>query len=311
MSLPPPPPTSPSTPETLHCYRHPNRETGRRCTRCGRPACSDCLVQASVGSHCLDCVKAAKPDITTRVRTANAKQITLVTDILIVVNALVFIWVAIGDPSTLGGGLGGGGGISEREFELGLNRDVLTHGATYTDRGIYLGGGNDHQWYRLITSGFLHFGILHILLNMYLLYLLGQILERQLGRTRFSLLYLASMLGGSAGVLLFTSEGITGGASGAVFGLMGAAAISMWRQGINILNTGVGRTLALNLVITVMLGSSLGISIGGHLGGVVAGGACGLVMLAPKWKPVPTWATYAAPIVVSVAAVAIAVLRVG
>jgi membrane associated rhomboid family serine protease len=146
---------------------------------------------------------------------------------------------------------------------------------------------------------------------MYLLYLLGQLLERDLGRARFALLYGASLLGGSAGVLLFTDQGISGGASGAVFGLMGAAAISMHRQGINIFQTGIGRTLVLNLAITFLLGSSLGISIGGHIGGVVAGAVCGVVMLAPKWKPFPTWATYATPVGVALLAVVISVARVG
>ena len=77
------------------------------------------------------------------------------------------------------------------------------------------------------------------------------------------------------------------------------------------MNTGIGRTLALNLVITFVLGSSLGISIGGHIGGLVAGTICGVVMMAPKWKPFPKWATYATPVAVSIAAVAISVIRVG
>ena len=297
MSLPPPP-------TLTHCYRHPDRETGRHCTRCGKPACSDCLVQAQIGSHCLDCAKAARPDIKTRVKYANAKQPTLVTNAIIAINAAVFAWVAIGDPKSIGLG---GGGVTGRQFDLGLNRQILKDGID----GLGNLGNGDNEWYRLITSGFLHFGILHILLNMYLLYLLGQLLERDLGRTRFALLYMASLLGGSAGVLLFTDQGISGGASGAVFGLMGAAAISMHRQGINILQTGIGRTLAINLAITFFLGSSLNISIGGHVGGLVAGAACGLVMLAPKWKAFPKWATYAAPVAVSVASIVISVVIVG
>ncbi len=301
MSLPQPP-------TLTHCYRHPEREAGRRCTRCGKPACSDCLIQAQVGSHCLDCSKAAQPDIKTRIKYANAKQFTLITNIIIALNVAVFVWVAAADVETISGGLGGGGGTSKLQFDLGLNRTVLQLGVDFPNT---INSDHSYQWYRLVTSGFLHFGILHILLNMYLLYLLGQLLERSLGRTRFALLYTASLLGGSAGVLLFTDQGISGGASGAVFGLMGAAAISMHRQGINILNTGIGRTLAINLLITFVLGSSLGISIGGHLGGVAAGAICGVVMMAPKWKPFPKWATYAAPIAVSVLSIVISVVRVG
>jgi membrane associated rhomboid family serine protease len=282
MSLPQPP-------TITHCYRHPERETGRRCTRCGKPACSDCLIQAQVGSHCLDCAKAAQPDLKTRVKYASARQPTLVTYVLMAVNIAVFLYVGAKDSSTFGGGLGGSGEVSQQQYDLGLNRDVLH--AT-------------HHWYTLVTSGFLHFGVLHIALNMYLLYLLGQLLERSLGRSKFALIYFASLLGGSAGVLLLNQHAISGGASGAVFGLMAAAAVSMHRQGINIMQTGIGRTLAINLVLTFVIG---GISIGGHLGGIVAGSACSLVMMAPKWKPVPKWATYAAPVAVGLLAIVISV----
>ncbi len=288
MSLPQPP-------SSAHCYRHPDRETGRRCTRCGKPACSDCLVQAAVGSHCLDCIKAAQPDLKTRVKYATAKQHTLATYVLMAINFAVFVWISAGDTSTLGGGLGGGQ-VSERQFELGLNRLQLH--AT-------------HEWYRLLTSGFLHFGVLHIALNMYILYALGQMLERTLGPVKFALMYFAALLGGSAGVLLLAGpndRAITGGASGAVFGLLAAAAIAMHREGINIMQTGIGRALVINLVFTFVIP---GISIGGHLGGIVAGAACGAVMLAPKWKPVPNWARFATPVAVGILAVVISVVRVG
>jgi len=286
MSLPPPP-------TVTHCYRHPDRETGRRCTRCGKPACSECLIQATVGSHCLDCARAARPDLKTRVKYANAKQPALVTFTLIAINVAVFVYMGAKDSSTIGGGLGRNGELSQQQFDLGLNKDVLH---------------STHHWYTLVTSGFIHFGILHILLNMYLLYLLGQILERSLGRTRFALLYFASLLGGSLGVLVVNDHSITGGASGAVFGLMAAAAVSMHRQGINIMQTGVGRTLALNLVLTFVIG---GISIGGHIGGVIAGSLCSVAMMAPRWKPVPKWATYAAPIAVGLISVIASVAIVG
>ena len=279
MSLPQPP-------TLTHCYRHPDRETGRSCTRCGKPACSDCLVQASVGSHCPDCRKAEQPDIKTRVRYANARQPTLITSTLIAINVALFVWMAAADTSSLAGGRT----ITEQQFNLGLNRIVLS--AT-------------HEWYRLVTSGFIHFGIIHIGFNMYILWQLGQLLERTLGRTQFALLYFAGLLGGSAGVLLLTDKGISGGASGAVFGLMAALAISMHRQGVNILQTGVGRLLMLNLVLTFVIP---GIAIGGHLGGATAGALCGITMLAPKWKPMPKWVGYATPLAVSALAIAISVV---
>jgi len=287
MSLPPPP-------TVTHCYRHPNRETGRRCTRCGKPACSDCLVQAAVGSHCLDCAKAARPDLKTRVKYANAKQLTLVTFILIGINVLVFLYTSVKDPDTITSTIGNGSGVSRAQFDLGLNRDKL-HVL--------------HDWETLVTSGFTHFGILHLLLNMYALYLLGGLLERSLGRTKFALLFGASLLGGSLGVVIVNQGNPftpSAGASGAIFGLITAAAVSMHRQGINILQTGIGRTLALNVVITFVL--SRYISVGGHLGGLVAGGICAVAMLAPRWKPVPKWVIYATPIAVGVVSIVASVL---
>jgi membrane associated rhomboid family serine protease len=286
----------PQPPTITHCYRHPDREAGRRCTRCGKPACSDCLVQATVGSHCLDCAKQSQPDVRTRVRIANAKQPTLVTSVIIAINIAVFVWVAAGDTSTIFAGFGGSE-VSSREGELGLSRGVMVVTP-------------DHDWYRLVTSGFLHFGIIHIAFNMYLLYLLGNLLEPVLGRVKFALLYFASLLGGSAGVLLLSHKlefSISGGASGAVFGLMGAATIAMHRQGVNILQTGLGRLLVFNLVLTFLVPN---ISIGGHLGGLAAGTVCGAIMLSPKWKPVPDWLKYATPVVVMVVAVAISMWRV-
>ncbi len=286
----------PAPPSSDHCYRHPNREAGRKCTRCGKPACGECLTQAAVGSHCPDCVKAAQPDIKTRVKYANAKQQTLVTYVLIAINVAVFLWVAAADTSTISQGIGSTQGLSKRQFDLGLSR---------------LGLEYQHHWYQLVTSGFLHFGILHIGLNMYLLYQLGQLLERSLGRTKFALLYFASLLGGSAVIVLIPAlnRGTSGGASGAVFGLIGAAAIAMHRQGINIMNTPIGRLLVLNVIITVIFHSE--ISVGGHLGGLVAGGICGAVMLAPRWKPTPNWAKYATPIAVGVLAIVLSVAVVG
>lgn len=296
MSLPPPPPPAqptagPGTSTLPRCYRHPDREAGRSCTRCGKSACSECLVQAAVGSHCLDCAKAAKPPVATRAKYWNARQHTLVTYVVMGINLAVFLYVTISDP----GSLGGRGSVSQAQIDLGLNEFFLA------DR---------NEWYRLITSGFLHFGVIHLAFNMLMLYQLGQLLERDLGRAKFALLYFASLLGGSLGVLLLTDNpfAITGGASGAVFGLMAGAAIGLHRQGINIMSTGLGTTLLLNFFITFTVS---GISIGGHLGGAVAGAICGFVMLAPRWKPVPSWAKWATPVAVAVISVLGSVLVVG
>src|SRR5262245_44026679 len=121
MNLPPPPPprASGSSTGTLTCYRHPNREAGRRCTRCGKPACAECLVQASVGSHCVDCARLARPDTKTRAKYWNARQTTLVTYALILTNVLVFVYVLIETKSVLGD-------VNAVAYQrLGLARDAV------------------------------------------------------------------------------------------------------------------------------------------------------------------------------------------
>jgi membrane associated rhomboid family serine protease len=118
---------------------------------------------------------------------------------------------------------------------------------------------------------------------------------------------MASLLGGSLGVILLDSGGITGGASGAIFGLLAGASVGLWRRGVNPFTSAIGTTLLLNLFITFAVP---GISIGGHLGGAVAGALCAIVMLAPAHRAFPKWATYATPIAVGVGSVIASVLLV-
>lgn len=297
MTLPPPPPPTSSA----VCYRHGDRATGRRCTRCGKPACADCLVQASVGSHCLDCAKAARPDVRTRARFWSARQPAMITMAIMIVNVAVFVYVTIRDPSSLSGQLTIG------HAQLGLSDAALGDGFAiqFSDGTIYATDGGD--WYRLVTSGFLHFGIVHLLFNMYLLYVLGQMLEPALGRVRFLLVYFAGLLGGSAGSLLLDSGALAGGASGAVFGLMALAFVGYYLNGTNPMQTSIGTLLMLNLVITFVFPN---ISIGGHLGGAVAGALSALVVMAPRHRGYPNWATYATPAAIMVLSVVIAMLTV-
>ncbi len=193
------------------------------------------------------------------------------------INIGVFLWMMIADS-----GAAGSGDITQAHVDLDLFAPFLKY---------------DHEWYRLVTSGFVHFGFLHLAFNMFALYQLGQMVERAIPHVQFALLYFASLLGGSLGALLVEGDrpSLTAGASGAVFGLLGAAAVGLHRRGVNIFNTGIGTALMLNLVITFSIS---GISIGGHLGGLVAGGICGFVMLAPRWHRVPEWAGYVVPVVV-------------
>lgn len=236
-------------------------------------------MQAAVGSHCVDCAKAARPDVKTRVQLANSRVLTPATYVLVGINVLVFFWMVASDTGALGGN------ITDKHADLALNRSIVH----YT-----------REWYRLITSGFIHFGIIHIAFNMLLLVQLGRLIERSLGPVKFTMLYFACLLGGSFGVVLMDGTRVTatGGASGAVFGLMGAAAVGMHRRGINIFSTGIGSTLLLNLVFTFTIS---GVSIGGHLGGVLTGALCGWFMLAPTWTPSQKWVGYATPAAVGVA----------
>jgi membrane associated rhomboid family serine protease len=237
-----------------HCVRHPQVITGRHCTRCGRPACNDCLVQVEIGSQCLDCIRAARPAARERARYWNASQNLLVTRVLIAINVMVFVWTVTGAISNYGGT-----GINSHQFDIVLARPFIENG----------------EWYRMITAGFLHFGLLHIGMNMFILWQLGNMLEPALGRARFVAIYFASLIGGSIGALILSPDSFTGGASGAVFGLMAAAAVILHRRGVDVMRTGIGTTLILNLVITFAVP---GISIGGHLGGAMVGAILALTI---------------------------------
>src|SRR3954471_2308231 len=140
--------------------------------------------------------------------------------------------------------------------------DIFVQGALY--------GPNvaDGELWRLVTSGFLHAGLIHLAFNMYALYILGSMLEPAIGRVRFGLLYFVSMLCGSFGALLLTPDKPTVGASGAVFGLMAGAIVIMRNRGIDPMASGLPFWLGLNLVLTFTLAN---LSVGGHLGGIVGG----------------------------------------
>jgi membrane associated rhomboid family serine protease len=133
------------------------------------------------------------------------------------------------------------------------------------------------EWYRLVTSGFLHASLLHIGFNMLLLFLLGRLLEPALGTPRFVLLYFASLLAGSLGALLVEPNALTLGASGAVFGLAGATFVIARGRGMDAVASEVGFLIAFNLIFSFLAPR---ISIGGHLGGLIGGALCALVIVA-------------------------------
>ena len=190
-----------------------------------------------------------------------------------------------------------GGGTSSRAY---LDGALLEGGFLNTGEAIGLADG---EWWRLVTSGFLHDprSPIHILFNMYILYWLGTMLEPSLGHLRFAALYLASLLAGSFGALLAAPDSLTVGASGAVVGLMGAAFVLQRAQGVDPMQSGIGPVILLNLALSFIIP---GISIGGHLGGLVGGGiaAFGMQAVRREWPAVGVCAAVGAAAVVASAA---------
>ena len=238
------------------CYRHPDRVAGVACQRCGRPICPQCMVQAPVGFQCPACTR-ARPERVIAARQVFAGPQPAVTKALIGVNVAAFLLM-----TALGGSA------------------AAPQGPVY-ERGVTWGPlVADGEWWRVVTGGFLHAGLLHLFMNMFLLWLLGRELEPAVGGARFALLYAVSLLGGSLGVLVLSPDSPTLGASGAIFGLMGALVVLQLRAHVNPWNTGIGGLVALNVLITFLIP---GISIGGHLGGLVAGAAAGAVVQPLRW----------------------------
>ncbi len=210
------------------------------------------MTPTSVGMRCPECARER-----TKVRTIRTLPGTpVVTQALIAINVIVFLAeTATGAP--LGGGLGNGW--------------IVAHGVLY---GHAISQG--HEYWRLLSSGFLHDGFFHILINMFSLYFVGSSLEPTVGRKNFIAIYFASLLAGSFGALLFQPAAATVGASTAIFGIFGALIVVAHHRGISIWQSGLGMVLILNLVLSV---SYAGISIGGHLGGLVGGLICGWLVV--------------------------------
>jgi len=209
----------------------------------------------------------------------------MVSNLLISINVGIFIWMTLGQFDSLMFG----STESDRTMSFVIAREFLAQG----------------EWYRLISCGFVHFGVIHVGFNMLLLYQLGRLVEPVIGPFRFGLLYLASLLGGSLGALLLSPDAATGGASGAVFGLMAACVVGVGQRGVNPLRTGLGVTFAINVVFTLAVP---GVSVGGHFGGAAVGALVGALSLAPRSWRVPTWASIAVPILASAACVGAAVV---
>lgn len=243
---------------TTFCYRHPDRATRLSCSECGRPICVECSRDAAVGQKCPEC---AAPVGRNRVIDArNIRRVdrstTPVTWTLIAVNLAIFLIGRI-DPAT--------------------GQDFFINGAQYKPLI------DDGEVWRVFTAMFLHANITHIGFNMWALYLFGPSLERRFGSASFAALYLAAGLGGAS---LYQAIGRTEpaiGASGAIFGLMGALIAATYRQR----HTPAGRAVFSQLVLLLVINMSLPLVVASiaweaHLGGLVAG-----LAITAAWDKVP------------------------
>jgi len=201
------------------------------------------------------------------VRRGYAGAEPLVAYWLIGVNVLAFI-AAIATGGTFSGGVGGADSV-------------------FAKSALFGPAVADGDWYRVITSGFMHYGVFHLGLNMWALYVIGQLLEPAVGHVRFALIYFVSLLGGSLGALIVTPNALTAGASGAVFGVMAGALIVARERGADPIAQQLGFFLVINVVFTF---AASNISIGGHIGGMTAGAISTTLLLYGDRLSLPRWA---------------------
>jgi membrane associated rhomboid family serine protease len=218
------------------------------------------MTPTPVGMRCPECSRDR-----TKVKTIRSgPSAPIVTQALIAINIAIYI-----AESAAGTSAGGGGG------------SFYTHAALFGPSIAH-----QHEYWRIVSSGFLHYSVLHIAFNMFFLYVMGSMLEPAIGHVNFAVLYLTSLIAGSFGALLFTPDAYTVGASGACFGVLGGLFVVARARRIPIWASGLGPTLLINIVFSL---SVRGISIGGHLGGFVGGAIAGwfLVELAEKRRNQP------------------------
>ncbi len=250
------------TPVAPTCYRHPGRQTYVRCTRCDRPICPDCMREASVGFHCPECVadgRRTQRRPATRFGGSTAGQRGLVTTTLIAVNVAVFLLGVVVSHGQAIQQLWGGGVTR-------LHLWGAVFGPSFTLNGVHYTGIDDGGYYRLVTAMFLHYGPLHLLMNMWALWILGRALEAALGPMRFLALYLLAGIGGNVAAYLFSPTSFSAGASTALFGLFSALFLVMRRLGRD--TSALIPIIVINLIFTFTVH---GISIAGHIGGFVTG----------------------------------------
>jgi membrane associated rhomboid family serine protease len=288
--------------EALRCYRHPDRETMVSCTECGRGICPDCMVFGPVGIRCPDHArsKAVAPKQRAQMTARRiSAPVGLVTRILIGINVGVYLLELL-----LGGEVNGTSNWIYQQGVLVSTAQVLPTGEVVVPpifEGLPLAGVSEGEWWRLVSSSFLHYGPLHLALNMLVLWFIGPALEEYFGHLRYALLYLVCGLAGSAGALLLSPDKLTVGASGAIWGLMGAAVVLEARR-IYVFGGQAMGLVVFNLLFTLAISfSGGGISVGGHIGGGIGGAIAALAYTSLRRTPALATLALAAIGVVSVA----------
>jgi membrane associated rhomboid family serine protease len=274
--------------EPLRCYRHPERETYVSCTECGRGICPDCMTFGPVGIRCPDHASAtgaapAARKATRRATTSLSRRGPFVTQGLIAANVGIYILQLL-----MGAGLS-----AQRGW-------IYEHGVLIS-RWIFVPpevvGVAEGEWWRLVSAMFLHYGPLHLGMNMLVLWIIGPPLEEYFGHGRYALVYVVSGLAGSAGALILSPDKLTVGASGAIWGIMGAALVLEARR-IWVFGGQAMGLVVFNLAFTFLIP---GISIGGHVGGLIGGGLCALAFSSLRRSPSLATLAVAAVGVLSVA----------
>lgn len=268
--------TLPPPPTREHCYRHPGVETGVHCTRCGRPICPDCMIPAPVGHQCPECVAEARREYRRgpgrRVAAARVRS-TGATTLLLIAMGVGYLWelVVAGGPGSLFEGPGG---------QALIDAGALAPYAGVTGAGVPFGGVVDGEWWRLVSSIFLHAGLLHLGLNAYVLWIFGTSIEREIGRVSMVGVFLATGVFAGAASFAFASRfTVAVGASGAIFGVVGAFITYHYLRRHHPLAQARLRGALSMLVLNLIIGFSIpSIDWRAHLGGLVAGVVAGVAV---------------------------------
>lgn len=250
--------TLPAAPTTEYCYRHPQTATGVHCTRCGRPICTECMIEAPVGYHCPECVAEARREFRQGPGRPLRGGLSVTKTLLVAILGMFVLEIV----------LGGARAISDPDaqtlFDLGAMQPISIA---------------DGQYWRLVTAMFLHSGLFHIGFNAYALWLFGQMVERDYGRVQMLLIFVVSGFLASVSSYAWSDpRTLSVGASGAIFGIFGAFIVYNYRRRRTALGSANLRTATTLILLNTFLAFVIpGIDWRAHVGGLIAGIACGFV----------------------------------